>query len=93
MKLSWTEPAQENLREIHKATMCRESLEAADKTIDRIIARAEHLLQFPESGHRLENPKYAEERQVISYPYRIIYRIRADEVEILNVFHGARNRP
>lgn len=90
MKLIWTDLAQENLREIHKRTLCRHDEAAADQVVDRIIARGEQLKLFPESGHRPEPDKFPAVRQVIVKPYRVVYRVLPDAIEVLNVFHCAR---
>jgi toxin ParE1/3/4 len=32
-------------------------------------------------------------REVLEYPYRIIYRIKPDQIDVLAVVHGARELP
>jgi len=30
---------------------------------------------------------------LVRYPYLIFYRVKADEIEVLHIRHGARQRP
>lgn len=40
-------------------------------------------------------PKYDDEnlRELIVYPYRLIYRLKSDRIDIIAVFHGAQQLP
>jgi toxin ParE1/3/4 len=40
-------------------------------------------------------PKYDDEnlRELIAHPYRLIYRIKPDRIDIIAVFHGAQQLP
>jgi addiction module RelE/StbE family toxin len=93
MKLTWTRSAQENMREIQHRMRCRQSDEAADMIVDAIISKAKMLLQHPESGHNFDDRDYPDARQILAFSYRIIYRVRDEEIEVLNVFHAARQFP
>ncbi|MCA9099725.1 MAG: type II toxin-antitoxin system RelE/ParE family toxin [Planctomycetales bacterium] len=57
--------------------------------IDRITGRSRQLASFPESGEVVAEYADASIREVIEGPYRVIYRIRTDVVEVLAVIHGA----
>ena len=61
--------------------------------IDRLPKRSEQIAAFPRSGHLV--PKYAapDIREVIERPYCIIYRIKAEQLDILAVVHGAQLLP
>lgn len=52
---------------------------------------AERILAFPNAGRMV--PEYMEPaiRETIHSPYRIIYRLKPDLVEILTVIHGRRS--
>lgn len=65
----------------------------AQGLVDRITRKTEQLAQFPQLG--AEVPEYEDEsiRELLEHPYRIIYRVREDRVEILSVVHGARQLP
>jgi len=57
---------------------------------DRVFKATDRLGDFPRSGRVV--PEAAQEgiREIILESYRIIYRVRAGEVEVLTVLHGAR---
>lgn len=40
-------------------------------------------------------PKYDDEdlRELVVYPYRLVYRIKTDRIDVIAVFHGARQPP
>ena len=44
--------------------------------------------QFPESGRQVPEAGNAEVRELIESPYRIIYRVRQEAIEILAIVHG-----
>jgi plasmid stabilization system protein ParE len=60
---------------------------------DKIIRRYEQIAIFPQSGRRV--PEYDDPniREIIEPPYRLIYRIKIDQIDILAVIHGARRFP
>jgi toxin ParE1/3/4 len=47
------------------------------------------LADFPESGHSLPEFPELPFREVIVAPYRFFYRVKADTVWIVAVWHGA----
>jgi plasmid stabilization system protein ParE len=61
--------------------------------IDRLTKRSEQIAAFPRSGRMV--PEYAapDIREVIERPYRIIYRIKTDQIDILAVVYGAQLLP
>jgi len=65
----------------------------ARSMVDRITRRSAQIASFPSLGR--EVPEYDAEdiREIIEYPYRIIYRIKSNQIDILAVIHGARNIP
>ncbi len=62
----------------------------ADHTIARIFARQAQIARFPESGRRVPEADDPAIREVIEWPYRVIYRVHPDHVEILAAVHGRR---
>ena len=92
MTVYWTRNAKLALRAVHDY-VARNSPRYAQGLVDRITRKTELLNQFPELGG--EVPEYENEsiRELVEYPYRIIYRVREDRVEILSVVHGARPLP
>ena len=65
----------------------------ADRTVDRLTRRSEQVGQFPRSGRMVPEYQVADIREVIERPYRIIYRIKPDQIDVLAVFHSAQELP
>lgn len=65
----------------------------ASRMVDKITRRSIQIADFPYSGR--ETPEYeaADIRELIEYPYRLIYRIKSDKIDILAVVYGARQLP
>jgi plasmid stabilization system protein ParE len=80
------------LEEIH-AYVARDSPAAAQGLVERIVARTEKLAAFPLLGATISGRRSDELREVLSWPYRIFYRVLADRVEVVAVVHGARELP
>ena len=92
MKVYWTDTAVQHLLAVYEY-IGQDTPIYAQRVIDRIIQRSEQIMDFPQSGRMV--PEYEEKdvREIIEKPYRIIYRIRSDQVDILAVVHGARSLP
>jgi addiction module RelE/StbE family toxin len=90
--VEWTERAVSHLEQI-RAYIAKDSPRNADAFIDRLIRRTEILSDQPLIGAIVD--KYAARgcREVLEPPYRIIYRVREDKVQVLAVIHGARRLP
>ena len=61
--------------------------------IDRLTKRSEQIVAFPRSGRMVPEYEAPDIREIIERPYRIIYRIKADQIDILAVVHGAQLLP
>ncbi|MEW6543205.1 MAG: type II toxin-antitoxin system RelE/ParE family toxin, partial [Nitrospirota bacterium] len=88
-RIIWTRRAIEDTQAI-KTFIERDSPYAADLVVKRIVAAVEQLPAFPESGRIV--PEYQEPtlREIIRPPYRIVYRLRQEEVHVITVHHAAR---
>ncbi|MFB1490878.1 MULTISPECIES: type II toxin-antitoxin system RelE/ParE family toxin [unclassified Thiocapsa] len=88
MRVHWTETAEAHLDAIH-TYIAQNSETYALRTVDRITKRSNQIAEFPLSGRRV--PEYDEEhvREVFSGPYRIIYQIKPDQIDVIAVIHGA----
>ena len=62
-------------------------------SIERIIHGAERLPSFPESGRVVPERNDPQIREVIVRPFRVVYRLRPDAVEIATVFRPSRMLP
>jgi toxin ParE1/3/4 len=61
--------------------------------VDKITRRSEQISAHPYSGRTV--PEYESEdiRELIESPYRIIYRIKPSQIDVLAVIHGAQPLP
>lgn len=92
MKVNWTAAARVQLRDI-KAFVAHSSPQYATKTIDRLTRRSRQIARFPRSGRIVPEANNVNIREVIEGPYRMIYHILEDEIDIIAVVHGARQWP
>ena len=92
MKVHWTENAIEHLVNIHEY-IATNSPAYAKRMVDKITRRSTQIADFPYSGR--EVPEYTAEhiRELIEAPYRIIYKIKPHQVDVVAVIHGARQLP
>ena len=88
--MCWTVTAQEHLQDIH-TYIARNSRDYALSMVDRITRRSKQIEDAPFSGRRVQEFDVEQVREVIEYPYRIIYHIKPEQIDILAVLHGARN--
>ena len=61
--------------------------------VDRLTNRSEQIASFPLSGRVVPEYEAPDVREVIERPYRIIYRIKPDQIDILAVVHSAQMLP
>ena len=92
MKVYWTENAIRHLFNIYEY-IAANSPTYALRMVDRITRRSEQIAEHPLSGRTV--PEYEAEyiREVIEKPYRIIYRIKPKQIDVLAVIHGAQILP
>jgi toxin ParE1/3/4 len=90
MKIVWTEPAVEDLRELH-AYIARDSETYASGFVERIILAADRLADYPKVGRIVPETNDENVRELLYQRYRIIYRVKGDSIEMLSVIHGARD--
>jgi toxin ParE1/3/4 len=89
IKVLWTEQAQVDLVNI-RDYIARDSSGYAEVVVDRIFEGVDRLAEFPLSGRLVPEVQDERMREVILGSYRIVYRVRADVVEVLTVFHSSR---
>ena len=90
MRLRYTATALAHLDEIG-ARIHEDNPRAAERVFHRIRNTIENLAVFPQIGH----PGHVDgtlEFVVPGLPYIVVYRVTEDEVQVLSVFHGARDR-
>lgn len=81
--------AEEDLEEIWSFVAERD-VEAADRLIDEITSRFDHLLAYPEAG-RARHDLLVNLRSLPVKRYVIFYQPTDDGVEIFRVLHGSRD--
>lgn len=81
--------AEEDLEEIWSFVAERDA-EAADRLIDEITGRFDHLLAYPEAG-RARHELLVNLRSLPVKRYVIFYQPTDDGVEIFRVLHGSRD--
>ena len=88
MKVYWTSTATRHLQKIHDY-IAADSAIFARRMIDRLTRRTKQIVNFPLLGGKVMEYDADDIREVLEGPYRIIYRVLPDRVDILAVVHGA----
>ena len=89
-QLRWTEQAVDQLGAIADY-LSQTSPVYAEGLVTRVAAHLQRLLQFPEIGRIVPEAESPQMREVIEWPYRIIYRVRTDLIEVIAVVHVRRD--
>ncbi|MGY6629896.1 MAG: type II toxin-antitoxin system RelE/ParE family toxin [Wenzhouxiangella sp.] len=92
MTVIWSAEAQAQLVAIHEH-VAQDAPREADALIKRLVDRVMQLETVPNSGRRV--PEYPDNdlRELLSRPYRIIYRQRDEHVEVVTVMHYRQQLP
>ncbi len=86
MRVVWTEKAQARLREIQEY-IAHDSPQRALAVVDRLIARSMTLAEPPLLGKPVREYPRSDLRELLEKPYRLIYRVRDDRIDVLSVKH------
>lgn len=84
--------AEQDLNEIWEY-IAEESIDAADRWIDKLFDAFESLAQSPRMGHKREDLTAL---PVLFWPvgaYLVLYRVQAEWIEIVAVTQGSRDIP
>jgi len=92
MSINWTEKALKQLDRIFEYIAADSELYAY-RTIDKIIARTDSIIEHPQIGRSVPEYERGDIREVFVYSYRIIYQVKGEEILILSVIHGAHLLP
>jgi plasmid stabilization system protein ParE len=87
VRIRWSPLAVDRVAEI-AAWIAADRPEAADRLVDGIFAAVERLADFPNSGRQVPEFDRPDLREMIFRSYRIIYRRRADRIDVLTVRHS-----
>jgi plasmid stabilization system protein ParE len=88
-KIKWTDEAQRDLRAIW-SFIARDSVHNADRFIGKLVRAARRLRRFPSIGTIVADLTSREYREVLHGNFRIVYRLKDDQVLIVAVRHAAR---
>ena len=89
MQVYWTETAINHLQAIYDY-ISQNSSQYAAIIVDRLTRRSQQIASFPYSGRVVSTFGQKEIREVIEGSYRIIYWIKAEQIEVIAVVHGSR---
>ena len=89
MKIRWSHEAFERLIEIEEY-ISKDSRDRAMKFVDQLIEHADLLSDKPRMGRTVPELANPDIRELIFKRYRIVYRLKANCIEILTVFEGHR---
>lgn len=90
VKIVWSENALEDIEQISEF-ISKDSSDRAALFVSRLIDATDKLLHYPNSGRVIPEVKKEEYREVIYGAYRIMYRLKPNEILILAVIHSARD--
>lgn len=91
MKIVWTEPARQDLRQVF-IYIAKDSPKAAAKVLSLIKERTVLLQDNPHLG-RTGRVDGTRELVITGSPYILPYRLKENQIQILAVFHSARQWP
>jgi len=90
LKIKWSPRAASNLEEICNY-IAKDSEYYSILFAKKIINIVKAIPQFPKSGRIVPEYKDDSLREKIHGSYRIVYRLKADVVEIVAICHGSRS--
>ena len=89
MTVSFTWAARRDLAQIH-AYIAKDNPPAASRIAIEIIAACDRLELFPERGR--PGKRHGTRELTTVWPYLIVYRVKAESVEIVRIWHGRQDR-
>ena len=92
MNVRWTNNAIEHLANIFEYISLN-SPTYAKGMVDRVTRRSSQIADNPQSGRMVPEYQAHDIRELIEKPYRIIYRIKQDQIDVLAVIHSAQLMP
>jgi len=91
-RLTWSPRSIRDLESIREY-ITRDSPLYADLVVQRLVHAPERLQQFPEAGRIVPERDEPHLRELIVRPFRLVYRVRDDSIEIVTVFRASRLFP
>lgn len=83
----WTPEARARLKEIRDYIISKDAPQAATKVVSTLLLRTRQLEVAALSGRKV--PDYPDDDlwELLERPYRIIYRVTEQQIEILTIMH------
>jgi addiction module RelE/StbE family toxin len=91
MPIRWLRTALGNL-DRHAGHISKENPDAARRAVERVRAAVSQLTQYPSMG-RIGRVAGTRELIIGGTPWIIVYRVRAVDIEIIRILHGAQKWP
>lgn len=91
-RIVWTDRALDDLRTIGDY-IARDNPVAAARWVETLMTTVEHAARAPFAGRRLPEKGRSDLREVLQRIYRIVYRVREDQIDVLTIFEGHRLLP
>jgi len=92
MRVHWTPEARAQLKAI-EAYIAQDLPAAAKRTIARLARRARQAGELPLSGRRVPEYRRDDLSELPENPYRVIYRVQPEQVDIVTLWHTRRRLP
>ena len=86
MRVYWTDRAKARLKEL-ESYIAQDSESAAKKVVKRLLIKSNQISVLPYSGRKVPEYRQDDIREMLVKPYRIIFRIRTDRIDVLTVMH------
>lgn len=89
-----TQSAKNDLKDIWAYAANNDSVNSANKIINKLENHCSRLMQLPERGRIVPEMRLLginHFREIQCNPYRIIYEIKSDKILILSILDGRRN--
>jgi toxin ParE1/3/4 len=93
MRIVWLSLAQHDLASIVGYHQAAGNKDIAIQIVRRIVHSASAIIENPHLGRPSESVEGIHELHIPKLPYLLPYRVVADRIEILRVFHEAQDRP
>ena len=88
-QVNWSLEAVEDVEEIARYIE-KDSLHYAQAVVDDIVAASRSLRQLAIRGHQIPEIEDDDYRELFVYSYRLIYRIKEQQILVIAVIHGKR---
>jgi len=89
-RVSFAPSALANLEEIRSWYTDEQVPEVGERLVREIVAAVLRLADFPESGRMVPELGLAQLREIIHPPFRIVYRLDEERVQVVRVWRSER---